>query len=275
MLQVLKDRGVNPKRPNDPDGAPVQPVSRHCDRAGPRIGSEMLKRAGEAGSHHVFRRQQRQKTEKADANPRQEPKRCSEEASAHPRRLSGLGGFGKSGPRVLAPPALTLVPAEVAGAVLEAGARRISSLRANGKRASWEFPRQAPCSVPDRAATDPCLSLASLRFGKGRLLKSFSMVPVQRRSTRHACATYTMIREIGFALDSPLEQSGFELAVPPSRTRLGLETTLTSSAQISPTVLPVYLDLLCSASHSIEPMAQLVLMGCGLRRSWASCASRR
>jgi hypothetical protein len=154
----------------------------------------MLKRAGEAGSHHVFRRQQRQKTEKADANPRQEPKRCSEEASAHPRRLSGLGGFGKSGPRVLAPPALTLVPAEVAGAVLEAGARRISSLRANGKRASWEFPRQAPCSVPDRAATDPCLSLASLRFGKGRLLKSFSMVPVQRRSTRHTCATYSATR---------------------------------------------------------------------------------
>ena len=101
MLQVLKDRGVNPKRPNDPDGAPVQPVSRHCDRAGTRIGREMLKRAGEAGSHNVFRRQQRQKTKKADANPRQEPKRCSEEARAHPHRLSGLGGFGKSGPRVL------------------------------------------------------------------------------------------------------------------------------------------------------------------------------
>ena len=51
-----------------------------------------------AGSHHVLRRQQRQKTEEADANPREEPKRCSEETGAHPRRLSELGGFGKSGP---------------------------------------------------------------------------------------------------------------------------------------------------------------------------------
>ena len=40
----------------------------------------------------------RQKTEEADANPGQEPKRCSEKAGAHPRRLSELGGFGKSGP---------------------------------------------------------------------------------------------------------------------------------------------------------------------------------
>ena len=58
----------------------------------------MLKRAGKAGSHHVLRRQQGQKTEEADANPRQEPKRRSEETGAHPRRLSELGGFGKSGP---------------------------------------------------------------------------------------------------------------------------------------------------------------------------------
>jgi hypothetical protein len=58
----------------------------------------MLKRAGEAGSHNVFRRQQGQKTEKADANPRQEPNRCSEETGAHLGRLSELGGFGKSGP---------------------------------------------------------------------------------------------------------------------------------------------------------------------------------
>ena len=98
MLQVLKDRGVDPKAPNDPNGAPVQPVPRHCDRAGPGIGREMLKRAGKAGSHDVLRRQQRQKTEEADANPSQEPKRCSEETGAHPRRLSELGGFGKSGP---------------------------------------------------------------------------------------------------------------------------------------------------------------------------------
>jgi hypothetical protein len=52
----------------------------------------------QAGSHDVLRRQQRQKTEEADANPSQEPKRCSEETGAHPRRLSELGGFGKSGP---------------------------------------------------------------------------------------------------------------------------------------------------------------------------------
>jgi hypothetical protein len=96
----------------------------------------MLKRAGKAGSHHVLRRQQGQKTEEADANPRQEPKRCSEEAGAHLRRLSGLGGFGKSGPRVLAPPALTLVPAEVAGAILKARSKGSSSLRAKGKRAN-------------------------------------------------------------------------------------------------------------------------------------------
>jgi hypothetical protein len=98
MLEVLQYPGVNPKAPNDPNGAPVQPVSRHCDRAGPRIGREMLKRAGEAGSHNVFRRQQRQKTEKTDANPRQEPKRCSEETGAHGRRLSELDGFGKLSP---------------------------------------------------------------------------------------------------------------------------------------------------------------------------------
>jgi hypothetical protein len=32
----------------------------------------MLKRAGKAGSHNIFRRQQGQKTEEADANPREE-----------------------------------------------------------------------------------------------------------------------------------------------------------------------------------------------------------
>jgi hypothetical protein len=45
----------------------------------------MLKRAGEAGSHHVLLRQQGQKTEDGDANPRQEPKRRSEEAGVHLR----------------------------------------------------------------------------------------------------------------------------------------------------------------------------------------------
>jgi hypothetical protein len=98
VLQVFKYPGVDPKAPNDPNGAPVQPVPRHCDCAGPGIGREMLKRAGKAGSHHVLRRQHGQKTEEADANPGQEPKRCSEKAGAHPRRLSELGGFGKSGP---------------------------------------------------------------------------------------------------------------------------------------------------------------------------------
>jgi hypothetical protein len=72
MLQVLKYRGVNPKASNDPNGATVQPVPRHCDRAGPGIGREMLKRAWKAGSHHVLPRQQGQKTEEADANPREE-----------------------------------------------------------------------------------------------------------------------------------------------------------------------------------------------------------
>jgi hypothetical protein len=78
MLQILKYRGVDPKAPNDPNGAPVQPVSRHCDRSRPGIGREMLKRAGKAGSHEVLRRQEGQKTEEADENPRQKPKRCAE-----------------------------------------------------------------------------------------------------------------------------------------------------------------------------------------------------
>jgi hypothetical protein len=120
VLQVFQDAGVQPKAPNDPNGAPVQPVSRHCDRRRAGIGREMLKRAGKAGSHHVLRRQQRQKTEEADANPRQEPKRCSEEASAHLDRHSDLGGLGKSGPGRLAPPALALMPPKVAASVLEA-----------------------------------------------------------------------------------------------------------------------------------------------------------
>jgi hypothetical protein len=74
MLQILKYPRVDPKEPNDPNGAPVQPVSGHCDRPGPSIGREMLKRAGKAGSHNIFRRQHGQKTEEADANPREEPK---------------------------------------------------------------------------------------------------------------------------------------------------------------------------------------------------------
>ena len=93
VLQVFKYPGVDPKAPNDPNGAPVQPVPRHCDCAGPGIGREMLKRAGKAGSDHVLRRQHGQKTEEADANPGQEPKRCSEKAGAHPRRLSELGDW--------------------------------------------------------------------------------------------------------------------------------------------------------------------------------------
>ena len=51
----------------------------------------MFKLAGKAGAHHLLRRQQGQQTEEADANPRQEPKRCSEETGAHLRRLSELG----------------------------------------------------------------------------------------------------------------------------------------------------------------------------------------
>jgi hypothetical protein len=74
MLQILKYPRVDPKAPNHPYGTPVQSVSGHCDRPGPSIGREMLKRAGKAGSHNIFRRQHGQKTEEADANPRQEPK---------------------------------------------------------------------------------------------------------------------------------------------------------------------------------------------------------
>jgi hypothetical protein len=80
----------------------------------------MLKRAGKAGSHHVLRRQQGQKTEEADAKPRQEPKRSPEKAGAHPRRHNELGGFGKSGPGRPAAPSLALVSAKVAASVLEA-----------------------------------------------------------------------------------------------------------------------------------------------------------
>jgi hypothetical protein len=71
LLQILKYPRVDPKAPNDPNGAPVQSVPRHCDRAGPGIGRD-IKRAGKAGSHHVLPRQQGQKTEEADANPRDE-----------------------------------------------------------------------------------------------------------------------------------------------------------------------------------------------------------
>ena len=55
LLQILKYPRVDSKAPNDPNGAPVQSVPRHCDRAGPGIGREMLKRAGKAGSHRELR----------------------------------------------------------------------------------------------------------------------------------------------------------------------------------------------------------------------------
>jgi hypothetical protein len=92
----------------------------------------MLKRAGKAGSHHVLPRQQGQKTEEADANPRQEPKRRSEETGTHPRRLSELGGFGKPGPGSLVRGSWWRLPS-----VSLPGAARPSSDRAPPVWAVW------------------------------------------------------------------------------------------------------------------------------------------
>jgi len=50
MLQVLKYPRVHPKGPNDPNGAAVQSVARHCECPGPGIGDDVLDLAGQIGS---------------------------------------------------------------------------------------------------------------------------------------------------------------------------------------------------------------------------------
>jgi hypothetical protein len=105
----------------------------------------MLKLTGKAGSHHVLRRQQGQKTEEADANPRQEPKRCSEETGAHPRRLSELGGFGKSGP----------------GSLVRGSWWRLSSVFPSGSRPAVTRVALLRCGRPGRRWWSGCHRLVS------------------------------------------------------------------------------------------------------------------
>jgi hypothetical protein len=132
--------------------------------------------AGQIGSEwfYFFPWRQGQHREKDHASPCQETEGCSDEARAHGRRLSELDGFGKSGPGGLAPLSLTHVPAQVAGAVLEAGGKADELLA--GKREArhlgqpFGFRWPAPCSAPDRAATDPCLCPTPSCFGRRRLL---------------------------------------------------------------------------------------------------------
>ena len=84
-------------------------------------------------------------------------------------------------------------------------------------------------------------------------------------------------RKVGFSVDSPLEGEGFEPSVPPrvssvvpprmrSRPR-------TSCLQILGAGAAVQVDLFCSTSHSMEPGAGRVWVGCGLRRCSACCCS--
>jgi hypothetical protein len=74
MLEVFKQAGVRPKAANDLKAAAAHAVTCHSDCSRPSVGNEMLKSAGEPGSHHVLGRQQRQDRENDDAAPGEDAK---------------------------------------------------------------------------------------------------------------------------------------------------------------------------------------------------------
>jgi hypothetical protein len=81
-------------------------------------------------------------------------------------------------------------------------------------------------------------------------------------------ATARMVaREVKFVTDSPLEGSGFELLVPVRGERPAHPT--------APVSIWAFLFSSCSASHSTEPRAYMVLGGSGLTVGLSFSASRR
>ena len=74
MLEVFQYACVHPKAADDLHAASAPAVACHSDRGRPGVGDEMLKSAGEPGSYHFLRRQQRQDGEKNDAAPGEDPK---------------------------------------------------------------------------------------------------------------------------------------------------------------------------------------------------------
>jgi hypothetical protein len=74
VLEVFQDGGVHPKAANDLHAASARAATCHSDRSRPGVGDEMLKSAGESGSHHLLRRQQRQESEENDAAPGEDAK---------------------------------------------------------------------------------------------------------------------------------------------------------------------------------------------------------
>ena len=76
-----------------------------------------------------------------------------------------------------------------------------------------------------------------------------------------------MAREVKFVTDSPLEGSGFELLVPVRGERPAHST--------APVSIWAFLFSSCSASHSTEPRAYMVLGGSGLTVGLSFSASRR
>jgi hypothetical protein len=83
VLEVFQDAGVHPKAADDLHTTAARDVACHSDRSRPGVGDEMLKLAGEPGSHHLLCRQQRQDSEENDAAPGEDAERCHEKASAH------------------------------------------------------------------------------------------------------------------------------------------------------------------------------------------------
>ena len=82
VLEVFQDASVHPKAADDLHTASACAVACHRDRSRPGVGDEMLKSAGEPGSHHLLRRQQRQDSEENDAAPGEDAKRCHKRADA-------------------------------------------------------------------------------------------------------------------------------------------------------------------------------------------------
>jgi hypothetical protein len=74
VLEIFQETGIHPEAADDLDTTAAQPVARHSDRSRPRVGDKMLKSAGEPGSHHLLRRQQRQDGEENHAAPGEDAK---------------------------------------------------------------------------------------------------------------------------------------------------------------------------------------------------------
>jgi hypothetical protein len=74
VLEIFQQASVHPKAADDLKAAAARAVACHSNRSRPGVSDEMLKSAGEPGSHHVLCRQQRQDGEEDDAAPGEDAK---------------------------------------------------------------------------------------------------------------------------------------------------------------------------------------------------------